>query len=403
MDEESSQTEETRSVGWLFLPSIVLSRLATTTPSIIMTLLLIEIGLTFGLPVGVTGQLSTAGSIASFVSALIMGVLSVRYKHRSLLMIGLLIYSLSLLGRGLAPNFILFLLFSILGGLGGPMITPMTNTLVAKHLPLQKRTRVFGLLVAAASFSWVIGFIIIRFISDIGGWRFPFLVYALPLPLLGLLLAFKGLPPESGGSQTPSSTGSLIEGYRGVLSSRSADACLVCDALSWAVWSGFTLYGASFYRQQFLVSIGAVTYLLMGAATSFTLGALISNRFVNKFGRKPVTLVSALMIGLFVLFTTIVPNLWISLALCLTGYLFMGLNSTAATSLTIEQVPQFRGTLMSMRSASTSMSGVLGAGLGGLALLMYGYKALGPSLGLLGLASGVIMYLIVVDPTQMQS
>jgi len=368
-----------------------------------MTLLLIEIGLTFGLPVGVTGQLSTAGSIASFVSALIMGVLSVRYKHRSLLMIGLLIYSLSLLGRGLAPNFILFLLFSILGGLGGPMITPMTNTLVAKHLPLQKRTRVFGLLVAAASFSWVIGFIIIRFISDIGGWRFPFLVYALPLPLLGLLLAFKGLPPESGGSQTPSSTGSLIEGYRGVLSSRSADACLVCDALSWAVWSGFTLYGASFYRQQFIVSIGAVTYLLMGAATSFTLGALISNRFVNKFGRKPVTLVSALMIGLFVLFTTIVPNLWISLALCLTGYLFMGLNSTAATSLTIEQVPQFRGTLMSMRSASTSMSGVLGAGLGGLALLMYGYKALGPSLGLLGLASGVIMYLIVVDPTQMQS
>jgi AAHS family benzoate transporter-like MFS transporter len=210
MDEESSQTEETRSVGWLFLPSIVLSRLATTTPGIIMTLLLIEIGLTFGLPVGVTEQLSTAGSIASFVSALIMGVLSVRYKHRSLLMTGLLIYSLSLLGRGLAPNFILFLMFGVLGGLASPMITPMTNTLVAKHLPLQKRTHVFGLLVAAASFFWVIGFIIIRFISDIGGWRLSFLGFALPLPLLGLLLAFKGLPPESGSLQTPSSTGSLI-------------------------------------------------------------------------------------------------------------------------------------------------------------------------------------------------
>ena len=368
-----------------------------------MTLLLIEIGLTFGLPIGVTGQLSTAGSIASFVSALLMGVLSVRFKHKSLLMTGLLIYSLSLLGRGLAPNFILFLMFGVLGGLGGPMITPMTNTLVAKHLPLQKRTRVFGLLVAAGSFSWVIGFIIIRFISDIGGWRFPFLVYALPFPFLGLLLAFKGLPSESGSSQTSSSTGSLIEGYKGVLSSRSADACLVCNALSWAVWSGFTLYGASFYRLQFLVSKGAVTYILMGAAMSFTLGALISSRFVNKFGRKPVTLVSAFTAGLFVLFTTIVSNLWVSLALCQTGYLLMGLRSTATTSLTIEQVPQFRGTMMSMNSASTSMSGVLGSGLGGLALLMYGYQALGPSLGLLGLASGIIMYLIVVDPTRVQS
>jgi DHA1 family inner membrane transport protein len=403
MYEESNQTVEKRSVGLLFLPFIVISRLAMTPPGIIMTLLLIEIGLTFGLPVGVTGQIGTAGSIAAFVSALLMGVLSVRYKHKSLLMTGLLIFSLSLLGRGLAPNFILFLMFGVLGGLAGPMITPMTTTLVAKHLPLQKRTRVFGLLVAAGSFSYVIGFILIRFISDIGGWRFPFLVYALPFPLLSLLLAFKGLPSESGSSQTSSITGSLIEGYKGVLSSRSADACLMCNALSWAVWSGFTLYGASFYRQQFLVSKGAVTYLLIGAAMSYTLGALISSRFVNKFGRKPVTLVSAFMAGLFVLFTTIVSNLWISVALCLTGYLLMGLRSTAATSLTIEQVPQFRGTMMSMNSASTSMSGVLGSGLGGLALLMYGYQALGPSLGLLGLASGVILYLIVVDPTRVQS
>ena len=186
MDEESSQTEETRSVGWLFLPSIVLSRLATMPPGIIMTLLLIEIGLTFGLPVGVTGQIGTAGSIAAFLSALLMGLLSVRFRHRSLLMAGLLIFSLSLLVRGLAPNFILFLMFGVLGGLAGPMITPMTNTLVAKHLSLKKRTRVFGLLIAAASFSWVIGFIIIRFISDIGGgggsrslsMRFLFLFWA---------------------------------------------------------------------------------------------------------------------------------------------------------------------------------------------------------------------------------
>ena len=402
MYEESNQTVEKRSVGLLFLPFIVISRLAMTPPGIIMTLLLIEIGLTFGLPVGVTGQIGTAGSIAAFLSALLMGLLSVRFKHRSLLMTGLLIFSLSLLGRGLAPNFILFLMFSVVGGLAGPMITPMTNTLVAKHLPLKKRTRVFGLLIAAGSFSYLIGFILIRFISDIGGWRFPFLVYALPFPLLGLLLAFKGLPSESGSSQTSSSTGSLTEGYKGVLSSRSADACLMCNALAGAVWSGFTLYGASFYRQQFLASKGVVTYFMMGAALAYTIGALICNRFVNRFGRKPVTLVSAFTAGLFVLCTTIVSNLWVSLALCLTGYLFMGLRSTAATSLTIEQVPEFRGTMMSMNSASGSMSGVLGSGLGGLALLMYGYQALGPSLGLLGLVSGIIMYLVVVDPTRVQ-
>jgi len=402
MDEESNQAAEKGSVGLLFIPSIFVTRWAMNIPGIIMTLLLIEIGLTFGLPVGVIGQIGTAGSIAAFVSALLMGLLSVRYKHKSLLLTGLLICSLSLLGRGLAPTIILFLMFRVLSGLGGPMITPMTNTLVAKHLPLQKRTRVFGLLIAAGSFSYVIGFILIRFISDIGGWRLSYLAYALPFTLLSLLMVFIGLPSESGSSQTSSSTGSLIEGYKGVLSSRSADACLVCNALSWAVWSGFTAYGASFYRQQFLVSKGAVIYILIGAAMSYTLGALICSRFVNKFGRKPVTLLSDIMAGVFILFTTMVPNLWVSVALSLTGYIFMGLRSTAAISLTIEQVPQFRGTMMSVNSAMGSMGGVLGSGLGGLALLMYGYKALGPSLGLLGLASGTIIYLIVVDPTREQ-
>ena len=403
MEEESNQSAENVPVGPLFLPSIVVSRLALTPVGIIMTLLLIEIAHTFGLPIGVTGQLSTVGSIAAFVSALIMGVLSVRFQHKSLLTTGLLIYTISIFGRGVAPNIILFLMFGILSGVASPMITPMINTLVAKHLPKEKRTHVFGLLIATGSFSWVIGFKIVQLISEIGGWRLTFLAYALPLSLIGLFSTLKGVPTESGSSQTTPNTGSLLEGYRGILSNKSADACLMCNALAGAVWSGFTLYGASFYRQQFLVSKGVVTYFMMGAALVFSIGALISSRLVKRFGRKLVTLVSAFTAGLFILLTTIVSNQWVSLALCLTGYFLMGLRSTAATSLTIEQVPQYRGTMMSMSSASASMSGVLGSGLGGLALLMYGYQALGPFLGMLGLASGIIMYLIVVDPTSVQS
>jgi predicted MFS family arabinose efflux permease len=365
-----------------------------------MSLLLIEIGLTFGLPVGVTGQVGTAGSIAAFVSALLMGMLSVRFKHKSLLMTGLLLLSVATLGRGLASNFILFLMFSVLGGLGGAMATPMTTTLVAKHLPLQKRAGVIGSLMATTSVAYVIGAPVIRFICDIGGWRLPFLMYALPLPILSLLLAFKGLPSESESEQKPSSRGSLVDGFKGVLSNRSAIACLVSGVLSSAAWAGIGLYGISFYRQRFLVSKGLATYLMIGAAMSYTLGALISSRLVNKLGRRPATSISALTTGIFIFCFTIVPNLWISYALNLAGCLSAGMRSTAGVSLTIEQVPEFRGTMMSINSASVSMGSALGSGLGGLALLMYGYHAVGPSLGLLGIASAIIVYLIAVDPTR---
>ena len=282
------------------------------------------------------------------------------------------------------------------------MVMPMTTTLTAKHLPLQKRASVIGLLMATVSVSYLIGTLFIRFISDIGGWRLPFLVYALPFPLLSLLLAFKGLPHESKSEQTSLNKGSLADGFKGVFSNRSADACLVSNALSSAAWQGILLYAISFYRQQFLVSKGIASYIMIGASMSYTLGALISSRFVNKLGRKPVTFISSLMAGIFIFSFTIVPNLWISLALTLTGCLFTGMRSTASVSLTIEQVPEFRGTMMSISSASVSMGSALGSGLGGFALLLYNYEAVGPSLGLLGLASAIIVYLIVVDPTRVQ-
>ncbi|MHA2429088.1 MAG: MFS transporter [Candidatus Hermodarchaeia archaeon] len=402
MDEESIQTQEKSSVGRLFLPSLVLSRFATTPRGIIMSLLLIEIGLTFGLPVGVTGQLGTAGSIAAFVSSLLMGILTIRYKHKSLLMTGLLLLSVALLGSSQAPNFILLLMFTVLAGLGGAMVMPMTTTLVAKHLPLKKRPGALGLLMATLSVSFLIGSPAISYISDIGGWRLAFLVYALPFPLLGFLLDFKGLPQEPESAQTSTRKWSLADGYKGVLSNRSAVACLLGNALSSATFSGITLYSISFYRQNFLVSKGMATYFMIGLSLSYTIGALISSRFVNKLGRKPVTSISVFMTGIFIIFFTIVPNLWLSLGLTMAGCLFAGIRVTANVSLTIEQVPKFRGTVMSISAASANIGSALGSGLGGLALLLYSYEAVGPSLGLLGLASAIIVHLFAVDPTRMK-
>ncbi len=86
------------------------------------------------------------------------------------------------------------------------------------------------------------------------------------------------------------------------------------------------------------------------------------------------------MTGAFILFFTFAPNLWLSLGLTLAGCLFAGMRATANISLTIEQVPEFRGTVMSISAASANMGSALGSGLGGLALLWFNYEAVGPSL-----------------------
>ena len=401
MDEKSIQTGEKGSMGRLFLPSLALSRFATQPTYVVLSLLLIEIGTTFRLPVGVTGQLGTVRSMTGFVSSLIMGLLSVRYKHKSLLSTGLILLSVAMLGCYLSTSFTLLLAFYVMIGFGSAMIMPMTTSLVAKHLPLENRTGAIGLLIATVSISVLVGTPIIRYIANIGGWRLPYLMYALPSPLLSLLLVSKGLPSEPEIDVSSFSSGSLIAGYRKVISNKSAIACLVSNSLAGATFSGISLYAVSFYREYFTLSKANATYLLIVAALIYTLGSLFSSRFVNKIGRRQVTYISALTTGILTFSFTIVPLLWLSVVLATLACLFAGIRGAAHVSLTLEQVPEFRGTMMSMSAAFVNLGTAFGSGLGGLAILWYGYVAIGPALGLFGLVSAVIVYLMAVDPTQL--
>ena len=87
------------------LPSLTLSGAAAMPALNIFGLLLIDIGQTFGRPVGVMGQAQSLFMIVGFVSALLISALSVRFSYKLLLLIGLLVQAISALGSGLALNF----------------------------------------------------------------------------------------------------------------------------------------------------------------------------------------------------------------------------------------------------------------------------------------------------------
>ncbi len=93
------------------------------------------------------------------------------------------------------------------------------------------------------------------------------------------------------------------------------------------------------------------------------------------------------------------PNLWLSLALNFLGAWFFGMGASAANSLTLEQVPKLRGTMMSLTSAAQSLGSALGAALGGAMLVLYNYLIMGIVLGALGIVAAIIFYILTIDPT----
>lgn len=394
--------EEMHASGRLLLPSMAISNFVVFSPSVLVSLLLIDIGLTFDRSVGVTGQLQTVATLVAAITAVLMGVLSVRFHHKSLLLLGLLVFCISAVGCPFALNFTMMIITFSLTGLGMAMVQPMIFALIGTHFPLKKRASAIGWVNASAALSSMIGAPVIGVIVGIGGWHLAFLGFVLPASLLGLSVAAKGVPFPSQlrSGHPPRSKVNYLEGFKGVFANRSAIACFVGNALAMAGAFGIQVYGVSFVRERFLVSTEFASILIVGGSLSFTLGTLTIGQFVTRFGRKPVTGLTGFFVGIFIIFFTIVPNIWLTLAFWFLSSLFFGMMITTAYSLTLEQVPSFRGTMMSVNSAAANIGSALGAGIGGLVLLLWDYEFVGLSLGVMIIAAAIIYYLAVHDPTR---
>jgi len=79
------------------------------------------------------------------------------------------------------------------------------------------------------------------------------------------------------------------------------------------------------------------------------------------------------------------------------------MKSTASNSLTLEQVPKFRGTMMSINSAAGNLGSSLGAGVGGLVVLLFNYEGMAMALGVMSFAAAIVIQLLAIDPTRTET
>ena len=384
-------------VGRLFLPSLVLAGFATQPAETILSLLLIDIAESFNKPVGTMSQIRTTAAVLTLVSAVCMGVISVNMRHKTLLLSGLGCFMASAIGCSLAVDYSTMLAAYSLSGVGLAMVSPMAFALIGRHVPLERRANATGYFIAGNASSFMVGGPVLSYLTRLGGWRYAFIFYMLPIAATGAVLSWLGVPPED---NKPSGGGSYTEGVKALLLNGSVLACLLGGLLAKATWQGVISYGVSFYRERFLLSRGWASLVLSGIALAFIVGVLGSGRIINKLGRKTVTFASFLLTGLFSVFYMNMPVFAVSVAVILVMSVVSGLRRNAGQSLSLEQAPGYRGSMMSLSTAGDSLGSALGAGLGGLALTAGGYRLVGLALGVLGLLSSLIIRLYAVDPTE---
>jgi predicted MFS family arabinose efflux permease len=398
MVESMDPGDGSKSYSSLILPSLVISRFAVQPPQILLNLLLIDIGISFGCPVGVMGQISTVYSIAAFIAALLMAALSIRFKHKYLLLTGLGLRLIAAIGCAYVPTYNLMAILYVLNGLGTALVAPMTISLTAEPLPREKRASAIGWIISGMALSYVLGSLGINYISAMGGWRLPYLIFIFPVTLISFILVVFSVPSPAG-SRLGDKGGEVLDGFKKVFSNRSALACLVGLMFQTSAFNSIGTYSASYFRQSFGVSTTFASLFFMSGAICYALGSQVAGKLMNRLGSKKLWIVTSLISSVGIIGGMLGIDLWASLALIILGFGLLGVAFTASNNLTLNQVPGYRGTVMSLFSAANSLGLAIGAAVGGFILLSYDYSFLGVGVGGFMLLSALVVHFFTIEST----
>jgi predicted MFS family arabinose efflux permease len=398
LDKESGRVDS--KIGRLTILSFALARGITNLPGLVISLLLIEVGETFGVPVGIAGQLATASSILAITFAVLMGVASVRYNHKTLLAYGLLLYVISASFTYFAGSFILMMIFFSLFGIANAMVYPMINALIGELIPIEKRTSAIGWTIAGLALIYLAGALAANYLASISSWRMALLLIVTPITLVTLVLVYLRTPRIQSHSNNTMPFSGYFGGYAEILKNKSALACLLATILGLATWSTYLVYGPSFWRQVYGLSRGFVSIVLVIMPLTYVVGSLLTGRLTEKLGRKSLSALTLVLLGACTFVAFSAPFALLSIGLSTVSSFFAGMMLSVSTSLTLEQLPRYKGTMMSTHSAATSMGGMTAAILGGVILLFSDYSTFGFVMGVIGITGALIFFLYTKDPTQ---
>ncbi len=162
------------------------------------------------------------------------------------------------------------------------------------------------------------------------------------------------------------------------------------------------LYMVSFFRLTFNVSPAIGGAILSIGTAGGIIGGIVGGKLINMIGRKTLTITAILVNGISAILITFMPLMALSVILGFIGGTTMAMIIVGLQSLALEQVPEFRGSMMSISNSLENTGGILAVIIGGLLLNLYNnnFHLLMTVFGVMGIVAVPLLLLFARDPTR---
>lgn len=388
------------------VPTLAVAYFSSSFSNIIVSLLAVDIAKTFfgdssGVAMGLTSQLNTFNAVATVIFAITLSFLAIRFRYKSLFILGIVFVLISAVGCFLAPSLLTLQIFFAIEGAGSIIVWIMATTIIGDVLSQEKKAKAISYLISIGYAATLISIVVVNTITSVAGWRANFLFLVLPFSILSLAISILIIPSKNPEKQKIHGKINYFESFKQILTHKSALACLVATLFT-LTQGQIALFAIAFYRNRFSMPREWTTVIYEIAALIFIISPIISGRIVNRVGAKRLTLTMVTLSAICLSTFFFVPNLYGAIALDMLHIAFGSAAIPAFVYLMLEQAPNYRGTMMALNSVFNNAGNAIGPAIGGSLLIITSgfYPLVGLTFGLMTFAGVAVILLFVKDTTK---
>jgi predicted MFS family arabinose efflux permease len=362
-------------------------------PIMLLSLFITDMADMFGLEVGMMGVVRSVSEIGSVVMGLLLSGLSVKYSQKSLLAVGIAIMCVSTLALGIVSVFPIFLVLFALFGFSKVTLRSMSQALVGQFYSVKERPKTTTYNTVGMAVGYVIGSTLAVYLPD---FQLISLLVLFPLSVVTIIIVMKGMPSApSRVMENP------LRAFRQVLGNRSAVMCLLGNSLYYLGTNpGWLTFFMPFFLQTFQADRAVISmHFMIMTILSVVVASTVASRLISRVGRKRVTVVTTSLFSVLGFTYLSAPIFELSLLLWYIGGMTYIISLPAINSLALEQLPKYRGTMMSLNLTAQFIAQAIGSGVGGLILIVYGFSGLA-LFSLTGIIAGILYQFFTIDSTR---
>lgn len=369
--------------GFVVAPSaaLFLCLFASQAGILVLSPILVEVAREFGVSTAATGQLRTITGLVAGSAALVLGRVAGRVSLRDLLIGGALLLAAGSLLSALAPTFWFLAVAQVPLGVGVAVLLSAGVAGAGEWAAAGERTRVLSWALVGQAAAWIVGMPVIGAVAELN-WRLAFVA----VPLVASLLTVFVLSLCTAGPPAAAATGT---GLVVLLRERVIRAWLLGELLAFSAWTGILVFAGALFIESYRTSTTATGLVLGAIAVAYVPGNFLARRFAEH-STRPILISFAVASAVgAAAFGTLRPALAVSaLILGVLGFLAGG-RTLAGSAFGLGAAPERKLAVMGLRAAALQFGYLVGSGVGGIALALSGYGALGLALAVLFAAAAV--------------